>query len=127
MGSNLLLVAGGGALGSVARYLVAVGAGRTFGTGFPAGTLIVNVVGCLAMGVFIELLALRLNGSPGLRLLVATGFLGGFTTFSAFALDSAVLWERGAGTTAFLYVGLSVALSLAALFAGLWLVRAVLP
>ena len=122
---HLLLVAAGGAAGASARHQVNIAAHRAFGGDFPLGTLLVNVLGCLAMGAFIELLALRLQGSPALRLLVATGFLGGFTTFSSFSLDFAVLWERGATGLAFAYAGASVLFSLAALFVGLWLVRAI--
>lgn len=121
--ANLLLVAAGGAAGSASRYLISSAALRAFGPGFPVGTLIVNVAGCLMMGLMAALLAFRFNLSEPLRLLLATGFLGGFTTFSAFALDFAVLWERGEMGLAFLYAVVSVLVSLAALFAGLWLVR----
>jgi fluoride exporter len=120
---DLLLVALGGALGSVCRYLVNIASGRLFGLDFPAGTMIVNITGCFAMGVFIALLALRYGGSPQLRLFVAVGFLGGFTTLSAFAFDAVFLWERGALWSAILYVSASIILSLAGLVAGLSLVR----
>jgi CrcB protein len=123
---NVLLVAAGGAAGSVARYLIGMFAARVAGTAFPWGTLAVNLAGCLAMGVFIELVARRFDASNELRLFVATGLLGGFTTFSAFALDFAVLFERGTTATAFGYAGVSVVGSLLAVFAGLWLVRAIL-
>ena len=123
--NNLLLVAVGGAIGASARHLVGVASLRMFGSGFPYGTLIVNIVGCFAMGIFIELLALRLQGSESLRLFVATGFLGGFTTFSAFSLDFTLLWERGETALALGYVAVSVLVSLGALAAGLWLVRTV--
>ena len=121
--NNLALVAAGGALGASARHLVGVVSLRAFGAGFPAGTMTVNIVGCLALGVFVGLLASRFQGSEALRLLVATGFLGGFTTFSAFSLDFTVLWERGEMALAIGYVAVSVLMSLAALAAGLWLVR----
>lgn len=120
----LFLVAIGGALGSVCRYLVGVGAGRLLGAGFPFGTIIVNIVGSFIMGLFIELLALKFDGSEPLRLFVAVGILGGFTTLSSFSLDTIVLFERGAVAAAAVYVGASIALSLAALVAGLHLVRA---
>lgn len=121
---SVLLVALGGAFGSVCRYLVGVGAGRLLGPDFPFGTMIVNIVGSFVMGLFIELLAVRFDGSESLRLFVAVGILGGFTTLSSFSLDSVVLFERGAIGAAALYVGASIVLSLAALVAGLHFVRA---
>lgn len=120
----VLLVAIGGAFGSVCRYLVGVGAGRLLGPDFPFGTMIVNITGSFIMGLFIELLALKLDGSESLRLFVAVGILGGFTTLSSFSLDTVVLFERGSAATAAVYVAGSIILSLAALVAGLHLVRA---
>lgn len=117
------LVAIGGALGSCLRHIVNVWSARLFGVGFPWGTLGVNILGSFLMGVFIELLMRRFEGSVELRLLVATGFLGGFTTFSAFALDTADLYGRDLPAQAFAYVAASVVLSLAALFVGMWLAK----
>ncbi|MBZ9604605.1 fluoride efflux transporter CrcB [Phyllobacterium chamaecytisi] len=119
----ILLVASGGAIGSVARYLVGVGMARAFGVAFPYGTLAVNVIGGFLMGLFIELLARRFEGSPELRLFIAIGILGGFTTFSSFSLDVAVLWERGELAIALFYMLANVILSIGALFFGLWLAR----
>ncbi|MBB3972056.1 fluoride efflux transporter CrcB [Hansschlegelia beijingensis] len=119
----VLLVALGGALGSVARYLVNVASSRVFGMGFPWGTLTVNVVGGFAMGLLAALLALK-GGSQETRVFLMTGVLGGFTTFSAFSLDAVALWERGAAGLAAGYVAASVALSIGALFGGLALGRA---
>nr|WP_210275938.1 fluoride efflux transporter CrcB [Phyllobacterium sp. P30BS-XVII] len=119
------MVASGGAIGSVARYLVGLLMTRILGAAFPWGTLTVNVVGGLLMGLFIELLARRFDGSNELRLFVAVGVMGGFTTFSSFSLDVALLWERGEVFSALIYVLLSVILSIGALFLGLWLARAV--
>lgn len=123
--NNVLLVAAGGAFGASARHLVGIASLRVFGASFPYGTLIVNVVGCFVMGIFIGLLAARFQGSEALRLFVATGFLGGFTTFSAFSLDFTVLWDRGETAVAIGYVAVSVLVSLGALAAGMWLVRTV--
>lgn len=123
--NNLLLVAAGGAIGASLRHLVNVASLRAWGPSFPWGTLIVNVAGCFAMGVLVEVLARRFNASNELRLFMATGILGGFTTFSAFSLDVAVLWERGASTAALAYVLASVIGSILAVFAGLWLARAI--
>ncbi|GLK69447.1 fluoride efflux transporter CrcB [Hansschlegelia plantiphila] len=119
----VLLVAVGGALGSVARYLVNVCATRMFGLGFPWGTLTVNVVGGFVMGMLAALLALK-GGSQELRVFLLTGVLGGFTTFSAFSLDTVTLWERGEIGLAGAYVAASFALSICALVAGLALGRA---
>lgn len=119
----LLLAATGGALGAGARHLVNVATGVT---SFPWATLLVNVFGCLLMGVLIETLALRAAGSLELRTFLATGILGGFTTFSAFSMDFVHLMQRGDTVQALVYVAASVALSLAAVFAGLGLARAVL-
>ena len=122
----LLLAAFGGAIGAGARFLVGHAfAARGF-VFFPWATLTVNVVGCFLMGVLIEVLAQRAQGSPELRTFLATGILGGFTTFSAFSLDFAILFERGEGVAALAYVAASVVLTLAAVFVGLALTRAVL-
>jgi CrcB protein len=121
--NHLLFVAAGGAIGAGCRHLVGLAALRLLGPGFPFGTLTVNVVGSLLMGVLIGSLALRFEAPAGLRLFLATGVLGGFTTFSAFSLDVAVLAERGETAAAAGYIAASVVLSIGALFAGLWLVR----
>lgn len=120
---NLILVAIGGAIGSSLRHIVNMVSLRLVGPNFPWGTMAINIIGCFAMGVFIETLARYFNASNALRLFVATGILGGFTTFSAFSLDFAVLWERGAAGQAIFYAAGSVIISLLAVFAGLWLVR----
>lgn len=121
----LLMAAMGGAIGAAGRYLVGVGAIRLLGTGFPWGTLIVNVVGSLIMGMMIEAFALRYSVSNEVRTFLATGILGGFTTFSAFSLDMATLIERKAQGLAVIYLGASVGLSILALFAGLAIARVI--
>lgn len=121
---HLILVAIGGGIGAGLRHLVNLAALRTLGPGFPWGTMGINIAGSFAMGLFVEVLARRYGGgSNEFRLFVATGILGGFTTFSAFSLDFATLWERGAAMPAFGYALASVICSIIALFAGLWLVR----
>lgn len=121
---NLGLVALGGGLGAAARHLVNLAALRLFGPGFPVGTLTVNVAGGFMMGCLAGFLALKQPGEgQALRLFLATGVLGGFTTFSAFSLDAVALWERGAMPAAAFYVLGSVALSILALLAGLSLAR----
>lgn len=116
-------VAAGGAIGASARYLAGVAVLRVAGPGFPWGTLAVNVAGSFLMGVLIVSLA-HLGGTRFAPFL-AVGVLGGFTTFSSFSLDAVTLYERGAVGAAAGYVAGSVVLSLAALFAGLALARAV--
>jgi len=123
--TQALLVAVGGAIGSVLRYYVGVWALKAGGPGFPWGTLTVNLVGCFLIGVLAELIARKFGGSVELRLLLITGGLGGFTTFSAFSLDTLLLLEQGEATSAFLYIASSVVLSLAAVFGGATLIRAV--
>ena len=120
----LLAIAIGGAVGSIGRHYVSTGIYDATGTGFPYGILGVNVIGGLIMGIVVELGALKLNYSPEIRAFLTTGILGGFTTFSAFSLDTALLIERGDWLGSAAYIVASVALSVGALFTGLWLVRA---
>lgn len=123
--SKVLLVFVGSGLGGAARHGVNIWTMRAFGPHFPAGTFIVNVVGGLMMGLVAGWFAFRSNvaAAQDLRLFLATGILGGFTTFSAFSLDTMLLWERGAITTGALYVLSSVVASVLALAAGLSLIR----
>jgi CrcB protein len=120
--TQLLLIFVGGGFGALSRYGVGVLALRIIGPGYPFGTLVANVIGCLGMGLLIGSLA-KHDGYVVLRPLLATGFLGGFTTFSAFSLEAFSLWERGPGWVAFAYISTSVILSLAAVFAGLVFAR----
>jgi len=121
-----LSVAVGGALGACARYGVGQMMLRYLGPGYPYSTLFVNVVGSLIMGMLIETMALRWSPSPEMRVLLVTGFLGAFTTFSAFSLDVALMVEKGASLSAAGYILLSVALSIGGLFAGLHIIRMVM-
>ncbi len=122
---SLIWVALGGALGSAARYLSMVAIGHSIGMGFPWGTLFVNIAGSAVMGGLAELGALAWQPSQDLRLFLTVGILGGFTTFSTFSLDVALLVERHNWAVAALYVGLSVALSVGALFGAMAAVRQV--
>jgi fluoride exporter len=123
---NYLIVAIGGGIGAAARYGVNVSAPRLFGADYPWHTLIVNVLGCFIMGVLTEMMALKLNLSQEWRIFLTTGILGGFTTFSAFALDFALMAERREFLAAGGYAIASVVLSIAACFAGLAVVRSLL-
>lgn len=122
--SKLLLVVLGGGAGAAARYAVGSHAWRLFGTAWPYGTFICNVVGGLAMGLLVGFLAHRGGADQErLRLLFGVGVLGGFTTFSAFSLETALMIEKSRYAQAFTYVSASVLLSVAALFAGLVVAR----
>ena len=118
-----LLVFLGGGLGAALRHGVNVHAGRWLGAAFPYSTLFVNVTGSLAMGALAAWFAFKGEATQSWRLLLTTGVLGGYTTFSAFSLDAALLYERGEIGLAALYVVASVVLSIAGLFAGLYIVR----
>ncbi len=119
-----LIVFLGAGLGGALRHGVNVAAARLFGYGLPLGTLAVNVVGSLLIGLLAGYFAYRTGISQHMRLFLTTGVLGGFTTFSAFSLDTALLIERNAFAQAALYVLASVLMSLVAVFAGLALFRA---
>ena len=121
-----MAIALGGALGAVARHFISHWSVVVLGNGFPWGTLTVNVVGCFALGVVVEVMALVWSPAADWRAFLTVGVLGAFTTFSAFALDISILHERGEMLQAILYVTVSVAGSIAAIFAGMSLTRAVL-
>jgi CrcB protein len=124
---NILLVALGGALGSVARYLTGVAAGRAFGLKFPYGTLTANVLGGLLMGLLVGVLALRGGEHQDRwRLLIAVGFLGGYTTFSSFSLELARMVETKAWAQALGYSFGSVVAGVSAVFLGMFLMRKLL-
>ncbi len=123
---TLLFVAMGGAVGASLRLLSVQYLTRILGLGFPYGTLFVNIVGSFAMGALVELLAQRYQLSPETKIFLTTGLLGGFTTFSTFSLDAALMIEKKQFALSALYMGSSVILSVSALFAGLWMVRTLL-
>jgi CrcB protein len=119
---TMIQVALGGAIGAAARFAFGVGVMRAFGiTVIPLGVIGVNILGSFLMGALIVVLAHKT--AAHLNPFLATGVLGGFTTFSSFSLEAARLMERGDLGTAALYVALSVVLGLLAFFAGAWLAR----
>jgi CrcB protein len=120
----ILAVAAGGAFGSVARYVVAIGSSRLFGAAFPWGTLIINVTGSALIGIFAGLFAFKWDISQAARIFLTVGICGGFTTFSTFSLDAWYLIERGQVTASVAYMVASVALSLTALIVALHAARA---
>lgn len=120
---NYLIVFLGAGLGGAMRHGVNLAALRLVGAGFPWGTLAINIVGSFVMGLVAEYFALKSGLPQQWRLFLTTGVLGGFTTFSAFSLEVALLYERGELLAAGLYMLASVVLAVAGLFAGLYVVR----
>ena len=122
----LLLASAGGAIGAGLRHLVNLAAVRTFGLGMPWATFAVNVLGSLVMGGLVAVLLYRMPEATGVRIFVATGILGGFTTFSAFSFDAIMMLERGSYHHAALYIVGSVLLSILGCLVGYLAVRAAL-
>ena len=116
---NIVLVAVGGGIGATTRYLVSTWAAARFGSTFPYGTLIVNVVGCFIIGAFMTIATERLIVNPYWRLFIAVGFLGGLTTFSSFSFETLRLLEEADILQAFTNVGLNVLVSLSATWLGI--------
>jgi CrcB protein len=118
-----LIVFLGGGVGAAFRHFINMSAPRLLGSAFPYGTLFINVTGSIVMGLVAGYFAFKGDASQHWRLFLTTGILGGYTTFSAFSLDAALLYERGEMGMAALYVIASVTISIIGLFAGLALVR----
>ena len=121
----ILAIAVGGGLGSVVRHYVITAASGLWGQNFPYGTLLVNVLGSFIIGALMEITAQKWQVSLETRAFLVTGCLGGFTTFSAFSFDVLKLVDTNHYLSAFLYVFLSVGLSLAAIFMAVYLIRGV--
>lgn len=119
----LINVALGGALGSLARYVIGIYAGRWLGTAFPWGTLFINVSGSFLIGAFAESFALRWDTAQATRIFLVVGICGGYTTFSTFSLEVVTLLNRGEFFAASAYMIASVVLSVAALYAALHVMR----
>jgi CrcB protein len=120
---DFFLVFLGGGLGSMLRHGVGKTSVALLGSDFPYGTLAINVIGSFAMGVIAGWFTQRGQGSQEWRLFLTTGIIGGFTTYSTFSLETALLWERGAIGLSFLYVGGTLLLGFLGIFGGLALVR----
>ena len=120
---HYILVFVGGGIGATLRHVVNRASLAWLGPGYPYGTLFVNIAGGLLVGILAELFLVKGVGSQSLRLFLVTGILGGFTTFSAFSLDAALMWQRGDYAALGAYVAASVFFSIAALFFGMAAVR----
>ena len=118
-----MAVGAGAILGANLRFIVSTWAADQFGTTFPYGTFLVNVSGCFVIGLFLALVTLRLEVDPLVRLFFATGFLGGYTTFSSYAWESLVLADAGAWARAGAYVLGSNAVGLLGVWLGATLAR----
>lgn len=121
---TVLSIAGGGALGALLRHFMNTAVADITGPSFPWGIFAVNVLGSFALGLLAALFAHAWDAPQGVKIFLTTGFLGGFTTFSAFSLDTVLLFERGEGGAALFYMCASVLCSVAALYGGMTLVRA---
>jgi len=119
----LLAVGIGGGIGALLRFFVASGIQSAAWPGYPWGIFIVNITGGLAMGIIVELAALKITMSPEMRAFLTTGILGGYTTFSTYSLDSVLLIERGQYGSAATYIVGSAVFSILAVFAGMWAIR----
>ena len=122
---NLLIIALGGALGAVSRFLLGNGLSRALGSALPYGTFVINIVGCFAMGLLMTIIVDREMLPAAWRLFLCVGFLGGFTTFSSFGYEALMLLTEGRLLTVLAYVGGSVALGLVAAAVGVLCARAV--
>lgn len=122
----IVYIAAGGAIGAVARHLVAGQIGGLLGHGFPWAILSVNILGSFILGVLVETFALVWSPSQELRGFIVVGMLGAFTTFSTFSMDVVLLYERGQMLSAALYIGASVVLAVMAFFIAMQLMRLVL-
>lgn len=121
--SSIIPIAAGGAIGAVLRHLGNHGVVSLLGVSFPYGTMAVNIAGSFVMGLLIGIFSHIWQAPQEIKLFLTTGVLGGFTTFSAFSLDAVLLYERGAWLAASTYVAVSVTGALAALVAGLTIIR----
>lgn len=122
---NILLVGLGGGIGAITRYLVSVWAAQKYGSEFPYGTLLVNLAGCLIIGLFMQLVTDRIIVNPYWRMLVTVGFLGGLTTFSSFSYETVKLVGDGEMALAFYNVAANTVLGLMATWAGITIAKAV--
>lgn len=120
---TIFFISIGAALGAILRHFMMVAISRTWMHSFPLATLVINIVGSFILGVLVELFALKLSVSQDLKAMLTVGFLSSFTTLSTVALEFALLSSRGQLGTAFLYITLTMLLSVGAVFLGFYLIR----
>ncbi len=122
---TLILVGIGGGVGSILRYLTTLVAAKCFQIVFPLGTFIVNILGCLLMGIFLGILDKQIVANPDFKHLLIIGLCGGYTTFSAFASENSILFQSGNSFTAIIYMALSIFVGLFALWVGFSIIKLV--
>ena len=120
---SLLIVGLGGSLGAISRYLISIFMLKVIGTSFPWSTLLVNILGSFLMGALFEVLSQKISFSYELKLLLMVGFLGSFTTFSTFSMDAVSLFEQGGNLSSFIYIFLSVLLSITSLILAMHIMK----
>ena len=125
MAMNLVIIALGGALGAVSRFLLGNAVSKAIGSALPYGTFVINVVGCFAMGLLMTIIVDREILPAAWRLFLCVGFLGGFTTFSSFGYEALMLVTEGRLLAVLAYLGGSVVLGLVAAGAGVLCARAI--
>lgn len=120
---TLLIVAVGGGIGSMLRYLTSVFVAKYYANAYPLATFLTNLIGCFLIGIFMGFLTKSQIVSQDLKAFLITGFCGGYTTFSAFGYENVNLFQNGNPALAFAYIGLSVTIGLFAVWLGLFLMR----
>lgn len=121
---KVIIVGFGGFFGSVFRYLIYLLSNNLIGYSFPFGTFLVNVIGCFLIGLIYQIFSDVISLSDNLKLFMTIGFLGGFTTFSAFSLDIFLLYQSNSKLVAIIYIFITLVLSLLAMLGGMWIFKA---
>jgi CrcB protein len=121
---KVIIVGFGGFFGSIFRYLIYLLSNNLIGYSFPFGTILVNVIGCFLIGLIYQIFSDMISLSDNLKLFMTIGFLGGFTTFSAFSLDVFLLYQSNSKLVAIIYIFITLVLSLLAMLGGMWIFKA---
>lgn len=120
---KVIIVGFGGFFGSIFRYLIYLLSNNLIGYSFPFGTILVNVLGCFLIGLIYQIFCDTISLSDNLKLFMTIGFLGGFTTFSAFSLDVFLLYQSNSKLVAIIYIFITLVLSLLAMLGGMWIFK----
>tara|TARA_B100001142_G_scaffold328222_1_gene387794 strand:- start:472 stop:849 length:378 start_codon:yes stop_codon:yes gene_type:complete len=120
---KVIIVGFGGFFGSIFRYLIYLLSNNLIGYSFPFGTILVNVLGCFLIGLIYQIFSDTISLSDNLKLFMTIGFLGGFTTFSAFSLDVFLLYQSNSKLVAIIYIFITLVLSLLAMLGGMWIFK----